>query len=175
MSSGDQRWCDHALFASFCPWPPLPRLPTTVPCRSFVLSKPSPTSNSTTSPTASACAPHGAVRSKVHGCWAVPRIAIVGAPAPMSVWHSLLLYVNGPRLRSLLLSPSPFGPHSLFPTLPVLHPHALAALAEPPPFVPVGPLAWLRLRPYAVPCSSGLPLVPFPSSGTWLFMCRSQQ
>mgnify|MGYP004295412477 CR=1 FL=1 len=53
------------------------------------------------------CPPHGAMRSKVHDCWAVPRIAIVGAPAPMSVWHSLLLYVNGPRLRSMLLSPSP--------------------------------------------------------------------
>ena len=47
------------------------------------------------------------MRSKVHACWAVPRIAIVGAHAPMSVWHSLLLCVNGLRLRSLLVSSSP--------------------------------------------------------------------
>ena len=53
------------------------------------------------------CPPHGAMRSKVHACWAVPRIATVGAPAPMSVWHSLLLCVNGLRLRSVLLSSSP--------------------------------------------------------------------
>ena len=89
----------------------------------------------------------------------VPRIAIVGTPV-MSVWHSLLLYVNGPRLRSLLLSPSPFRPHSLFPTLPIPHPHTMAALAEPPPFVPIWLFAWL---PCAIPCSSGLPPVPFPS------------